>query len=76
MSQHSSQSGMAPATARPPKVLPILEEARAAILAEQLAYLLDHADSCPADCPDCARMRAIEEILMRPFGVDVFPDAA
>ena len=70
MSQLGSKFASAPAAARPPRMVHIREEARAAILGEQLAYLLDHADGCGEDCPECARLRKVEAILMRPFATN------
>jgi hypothetical protein len=72
MSQSSSLPGFSPATVRRPKVESIREEAKGAILAEQLSYLLAHGDACPEGCPDCARLRSVEEALLRPFRVKVY----
>jgi hypothetical protein len=71
-----SNSGAAPMEARPLKVANIREEARAAILVEQLSYLIEHAGSCTPECADCARMRRVEEALLEPFGVRVYPTIA
>ena len=58
------------AEARRPKRPNIREEARQAILVEQLAYLLSHTRSCrDDDCPDCARLRSVEQLLLEPFHV-------
>jgi hypothetical protein len=57
-----------------PKVASIREEARSAILAEQLAYLVNHRAECNGQCPDCFRLRTVEEVLLRPFSVDVYED--
>ena len=48
------------------------EEVRGAILTEQLSYLLDHSASCPPNCPECARLRCVEQVLLQPFRVKVF----
>ena len=74
MSYPLLNSGAAPAETRHPKPANIREEAKGAILAEQLSYLLNHAGSCPERCPDCARLRSVEEILLRPFRVKVYSD--
>ena len=67
MSYQSSNPGAAQAISRAPGGFTIRQETRAAILAEQLAYLLDHADFCPEECPQCERLRAVEEALLLPF---------
>ena len=67
----SNSEAAAPETRRP-KVASIRQQARRAILAEQLAYLLDHASSCTGECPDCARLRSVEEVLLQPFQVTVY----
>lgn len=69
MSYPSSKSGTSRAEVRRPKRPSIREEARGAILIEQLSYLLDHVASCAADCPDCTRLRSVERILLQPFDV-------
>ena len=69
-------AGAAPSGALIPTVANIREEARAAILSEQLSYLLDHNGKCPAGCPDCARMHRVEEALLQPFLVKVYVPAA
>jgi hypothetical protein len=67
MSYPSSNSGAARAEARRPKRLTVREEAKAAILAEQLSYLLHHVGSCPEHCPDCTRLSRVEQVLLEPF---------
>ena len=67
MSHPSLNSRLARAEQRHPKRLSIREEAREAILVEQLSYLLRHVGSCPEDCPDCTRLRRVEQILLQPF---------
>lgn len=57
------------AEAARPKRPTISELGRAAILAEQLSYLLSHAGSCPDGCPACIRLRSVEQILLQPFTV-------
>ena len=76
MGQESSTSGAAPAISPAPKRFSIRQEARAAILAEQLAYLLDHGDFCPKGCPDCERLRTVEEALLVPFRERTCPPPA
>jgi len=68
-----SNSKAAPAEPTRPKGLEIGEVGIGAILAEQLSYLLGHAGSCPDDCPDCTRLRSVEQILLEPFTVGVAP---
>ena len=67
MSQPSLNSRLARGEDRGSKQQSIREEARAAILAEQFSYLLRHQGSCSEDCPDCARLRRVEQILLQPF---------
>ena len=67
MSQPSLNSRPARAEDRGSTQPSIREEARAAILAEQFSYLLRHHRSCSEDCPDCARLRRVEQILLQPF---------
>ena len=55
-----------------PDIASIREEARSAILAEQLSYLVSHRAACDGQCPDCFRLRTVEEVLLRPFTVDVY----
>jgi hypothetical protein len=64
-----SNSKTTPAEAGRTKRLEIREVAMGAILAEQLSYLLDHVGSCLDDCPDCTRLRSVEQILLQPFTV-------
>jgi hypothetical protein len=75
MSDLYTNSGAAPTRARSPKLTQLHEESRAAILVEQLSYLLDHEGSCPKECPDCARLRKVEEMLLRPFKVNLYKTA-
>lgn len=72
MSDLYCHAAPAPSGALIPSVAHIREEARAAILSEQLLYLLDHTGKCPAGCPDCARMKRVEEVLLQPFNVKVY----
>jgi hypothetical protein len=38
------------------------------VLFEQLEFLLDHnRGSCPADCPECARLEFVKHWLLIPF---------
>ena len=76
MSDLNSNFAAAPSATLSPMVANIREEARAAILAEQLSYLLDHNGQCPAGCPDCARMKRVEEALLQPFRVKVYAPLA
>lgn len=72
MTHPSSNSKAANQEARGPRLLTVREEARHAILVEQLSYLLDHAGTCSEGCPDCARLRSIEQMLLQPFHVEVY----
>ena len=76
MSYQSSNPGAAQASPGMPGGFSVRQEARGAILAEQLAYLLDHADFCPEGCPDCARLRIVEEALLLPFREQEFCSGA
>jgi len=57
------------AEVRRPKRPNVREEARSKILAEQLSYLLSHAGPCPENCPECTRLRNVEQLLLQPFTV-------
>ena len=72
MSALYTNTGAAPTPAPAPKPANIREEARAAILGEQLSYLLRHTGACGHDCADCARLRKVEEALLEPFGVKLY----
>jgi len=77
MNHASSNSEPKAAPAGRPKLLTIREEARNAVLLEQLSFLLEHGRSCPDGCSECARLRNVEDILLQPFQVDVYlPPAA
>ncbi len=40
----------------------------AAVMWEQMEYLMDHAgSSCHPDCPDCARLEHVKRYLLQPF---------
>lgn len=75
MNQAPSDPGPTIAPASRPKLRTIREEARNAILQEQLFYLLHHGGACPENCPDCARLRRAEQILLEPFEVQFFVPA-
>ncbi len=72
MSHPSSNLGTSRAEAPRLKPQHLRKAAKNEILAEQLSYLLAHAGSCPEDCPDCARLRMVEAVLLQPFRVDVY----
>lgn len=72
MSYAPSNSRATAAPAIGPRVRTTREEVLHAILQEQMSYLLDHAGACPDDCPDCARLRRIEEVLLEPFQVEFY----
>ncbi len=72
MSYTFSNSAARAAEARRPKAANIREEAKGAILSEQLSYLLTHANCSIETCPDCARLRSVEEVLLKPFRVKVY----
>lgn len=72
MNQAPSDAGLTAAPANRPKPRTIREEARDAILREQLVYLLDHAGACPENCPACGRLRRVEQILLEPFQVEFY----
>lgn len=72
MSHAPSNSRAITAPASRPKLRTVREEARNAILLEQLSYLLDHGGVCPDDCPDCARLRHVERLLLEPFAVEFY----
>ena len=72
MSDLVSNNGAARSEARSPKAAQTHEDGRAAILSEQLEYLLMHTGSCSKGCPDCARMRRVEDVLLQPFRVEVY----
>jgi hypothetical protein len=59
------------ATAVPGRVTPVApsgNNVEPAILTEQLTYLSEHAEQCVAlECPDCARLSTITELLIEPF---------
>jgi len=38
-----------------------------AVLWEQIDYLLHHASSCQANCPDCRRLEQVRRCLLQPF---------
>jgi hypothetical protein len=43
-------------------------EAAAAIMWEQMQYLMAHAGStCHPDCPDCTRLEQVKRYLLQPF---------
>ena len=75
MSDFCSNVGAARRQAVSPQQARIPQSDRAAILVEQLSYLLNHSSSCPKNCPDCARLRYVEEMLMRPFRVNIYKPA-
>ncbi len=76
MSSPVSNAGAKQAEIRHSKTSRIREEAKSAIMTEQLAYLLAHGKSCKGGCPDCTRLRAVEEALLRPFRVKFYASAA
>jgi hypothetical protein len=40
----------------------------AEVMREQFDFLLAHAsDGCSDACPECARLRAVRELLCKPF---------
>lgn len=75
MNYFSGSTGAARAKARLTHVSAIREEGRAAILSEQLSYLLQHSAHCSGQCPDCARLRSVERVLLQPFEVEVYSPA-
>jgi len=38
-----------------------------AVLWEQIDYLLNHAATCQASCPDCRRLEQVRRFLLQPF---------
>jgi len=72
MSHPSSNLGTSRAEAPRLKPQRLGKAVKDEILAEQLSYLLAHAGSCPEDCPDCARLRMVEAVLLQPFRVDLY----
>ena len=72
MSYPFSNIAARPSDANSPKVGSIRWEAKGAILEEQLSYLIEHSATCKGGCPDCARLRGVEELLLRPFRVKVY----
>ena len=72
MSYPFSNTAPSPLESGSPKVGSIRWEAKGAILEEQLSYLIEHGTSCKGGCPDCARLRGVEELLLRPFRVKYY----
>lgn len=75
MSHATSNSRAVAAPASRPKLRSTREEVRNAILLEQMSYLMDHDCASPADCPDCARLLRVQEVLLEPFQVEFYRHA-
>ena len=46
------------------------------VMFDQLAWLLEHANaSCPPECPHCARLEQVKNLLLLPFQVPDEPSA-
>lgn len=75
MSYAPSNFRTAAAPAGRPRLRSMREEARDAILQEQVSYLIDHGCDCPADCPACARLLRVQEVLLEPFQSAFYPPA-
>jgi hypothetical protein len=44
------------------------------VMFDQLAWLLEHVSaSCPAECPHCARLEKVKNLLLVPFQVPTEP---
>ena len=44
------------------------------VMFDQLVWLLEHASaSCPAECPHCARLEKVKNLLLVPFQVPTEP---
>ena len=44
------------------------------VMFDQLAWLLEHASaSCPPECPHCARLEKVKNLLLAPFQVPTEP---
>ena len=44
------------------------------VMFDQLAWLLEHASaSCPAECPHCARLEKVKNLLLVPFQIPTEP---
>jgi len=71
VNNHISFATAAPAGVTP--VVPTGSPLDSSILAEQLTYLLQHAQDCQGACPECARLERIAHVLLEPFHSAAYP---
>jgi hypothetical protein len=58
----------APARAKKLRASFVMPAPVAEVMREQFDFLLAHAsDGCSDACPECARLRAVRELLCKPF---------